>query len=246
MRNSHVWILQVYAYLHWLMPHSKIWCIGALAFYHCCIKMQYCLRLHWAAKYFTSSTYVSSQFFATNAPFSFPCFFFHQVLAWSFCSLHLQAMGKQCTNSNSLNGGDLSKGCRGTLDHIQGSPQGHNILFCHTHKAKTTSSQWTRAYHNAMSQSNIKGKRCTNSNSVNGGDLLKGCRGTLGHVQGSPQGCNILFCHTHKANTPLSQQTWTYHNVMSQSNIKKNWSTKKRANCKACKLVGILQGFQRA
>ena len=185
--NSHVWILQGYAYLHWLMPHSKIWCIGALAFYHCCIKMWSCLLLHWVAKYFTSSTYVSSQFFDTNAPFSFPCFFFHQVFAWSFCSLHLQAMGKWCTNSNSLNGGDLPKGCRGTLDHVQGSPQGHNILFCHTHKAKMPSSQWNRAYCNAMSQSNIKGKWCTNSNSVNGGDLSKGCRGTLGHFQGSPK-----------------------------------------------------------
>ena len=115
-----------------------------------------CLLLHWVAKYFTSSTYVSSQFFATNAPFSFPCFFFHQVLAWFFCSLHLQAMGKWCTNSNSLNGGDLSKGCRGTLDHVQGSCQGHNISFCPTHKAKTPPSQQTRAYCNAMSQSNIK------------------------------------------------------------------------------------------
>ena len=247
VQNSHVWILQGYAYLHWLMPHSKIWCIGALAFYHCCIKMWSCLLLHWVAKYFTSSTYVSSHFFATNAPFSFatnapfsfPCFVFHQVFAWSFCSLHLQAMGKRCTNSNSVNGGDLLKGCRGTLGHVQGSPQGHNILFCHTHKAKMPSSQWTRAYRNAMSQSNIKGKQCTNSNSVNGGDLSKGCRGTLGHVQGSPQGCNILFCHAYKANTPLSQQTWTYHNVMSQSKSRRTGAPKRGQIARHANLLGF-------
>ena len=71
----------------------------------------------------------------------FPLFLFHQFFAWSFCSFHLQAMGKRYTNSNSLNGGDLPKGCRGTLDHVQGSPQGRNILFCHTHKAMMPSSQ---------------------------------------------------------------------------------------------------------
>ena len=207
-----------------------------------------CLLLHWVANYFTSSTYVSTQFFATNTPFSFPCFFFHQVFAWSFCSLCLQAMGKQCTNSNSLNGGDLLKGCRGTLGHVQGSPQGRNISFCHTHKAKMPSSQQTRAYRNAMSQSNIKGKRCTNSNSVNGGDLSKGCRGTLGHVQGSPQGRNISFCHTHKAKMPSSQQTRAYCNAMSQSNIKgKRCTTSNSVNggdlSKGCRgTLGHVQG----
>ena len=73
-----------------------------------------------------------------------------------------------------------------------------------------------------------------------GGDLWKGCRGTLDHVKGSPQGCNILFCHAHKAKMPLSQWTWTYNNVMSQSSIKKKWSTKKRAHCKPCKLANLL------
>ena len=84
---------------------------------------------------------ISSQFFASDTPFSFPLFHFHEVFAWSFYSLHLQAMGKQWTNSNSVNVGDLLKGCRGTLDHVQGSPQGHNISFCHAHNTKMPSSQ---------------------------------------------------------------------------------------------------------
>ena len=75
-------------------------------------------------------------------------------------------MGKPCTNSNSVNVGDLSKGCRGTLDHVQGSPQGHNILFCHAHKAKMPSSQWTRAYCNAMSQSNINKNQSTKKRQI--------------------------------------------------------------------------------
>ena len=104
-----------------------------------------------------SSTYLLN-FLPPTHHFLSPCFTFHQVFAWSFGSLHLQAMGKQCTNSNSVDGGDLSKGCRSTLDHAQGSPQGCNILFCHAHKAKMPCSQQTRAYRNAMSQSNIKGK----------------------------------------------------------------------------------------
>ena len=40
---------------------------------------------------------------------------------------------------------------------------------------------------------------------------------------------------------PSSQQTRAYHNVMSESNIKKNWSAKKRANCKAHKHTNLLQ-----
>ena len=39
----------------------------------------------------------------------------------------------------------------------------------------------------------------------------------------------------------LSQWTRAYRNAVSQSNINKNWSAKKRANCKACKLANLLQ-----
>ena len=206
MQNSHVWILQGYAYLHWLMSHSKIWCIGALAFYHCCIKMWSCLLLHWLP----NISQVQCTYLLNFLP---PMHHFLSLVSFFIRSLHgpsahstfkpwesdvpTPTLWMWVTYQKAV--GALA------LDHLQGSRQGHNILFCHTHKAKMPSSQQTRAYCNAMSQSNIKGKRCTNSNSVNGGDLSKGCRGTLGHVQGSPQGCNISFCHGYKAHTPLSQ-----------------------------------------
>ena len=82
----------------------------------------------WISQYLTKF-HISSQFFASHTPFSFPLSHFHEVFGCSFCSLHLQAMGKQCTNSNSVNVGDLSKGCRGTLDNVQGSPQARPQYF---------------------------------------------------------------------------------------------------------------------
>ena len=161
---------------------------------------------------------ISSQFFASDTPFSFPLFHIHEVFAWSFSSLHLQAMGKQCTNSNSVDGGDLSKGSQ-----FFASDTPFSFPLFHVHEVF--------AWSFCSLHLQVMGKQCTNSNSVNGGDLSKGCRGTLDHVQGSPQCHNILFCHSHNTKMPSSQQTIAYCNAMSQSNIKGKQCTSQLQLC---------------